>query len=337
MKLKSLATAVALASGLFLFQSPANAAITMKVGLGVPESHFEVRGMRLFEKYVEEKTNGEIEVDLYPATQLGNDKEVLDSIKVGIAQMNLPGPAVLGGFVKDVTILSLPYLFESQEIADKVVDGKWGQELLKKLDKAGFVGLGFGDFGYRNFTNNVRPIKTLEDFNGIKLRVMQNPSHIAAFRALGANPTAMAMSEVFSACQQGVIDGQENPLKNISSNKLHEVQKYLTLTQHCYEWVLFVVGKRWYNSLTPEQQQIIQEGCNIARDYMREAVQSDDAGALEEIKASGVEVTVLEPKEAQRIRDTAVAVVEKEGKKINEKFFNDLMKSIDEVKASLAK
>ena len=332
--IKSLFTVAVIASAGIL-AGTANAQTVMKVGLGVPESHFDVRGMRLFEKYVEEKTNGDIQVDLYPATQLGNDKEVLDSIKVGVAQMNLPGPAVLGGFVKDMTILSLPYLFETQEIADKVVDGPWGQKLLDKLKKAGFIGLGYGDFGYRNVTNNVREIAKLEDFNGIKLRVMQNPSHIAVFRALGANPTAMAMSEVFSACQQGVIDGQENPLKNISSNKFHEVQKYLTLSNHAYEWILFVVGKKWFEALPVEQQQIIQEGCDIAKDYMRKAVKADDAEALEEIKASGVKVTELDPAEVKRIRDKAWSVVEKEGNKINKELFSELMIAIDDAKKSL--
>ena len=334
MKFSKVLIALAVSLSVGGLSNTANAAINMKVGLGVPENHFEVRGMRLFEKYVEEKTGGEIQVDLYPSTQLGSDKEVLESIKVGIAQMNLPGPAVLGGFVKDTTILSLPYLFDSQEIADKVVDGPWGQALSKKLEKAGFVGLGYGDFGYRNVTNNVRPITKLEDFDGLKLRVMQNPSHIAVFRALGANPTAMALPEVFSACQQGVIDGQENPLKNISSNKFHEVQKYLTLSQHAYEWVLFVVGKRWFDNLTPEQQQIIQEGCDIAKDYMRKAVQEDDAGALEEIKAAGVQVTELTPEEAKRIKDTAWKVVEEEGNKVNKEFFAELLKAIDDAKAS---
>ena len=334
MKFSKVLIALAVSLSVGGLSNTANAAINMKVGLGVPENHFEVRGMRLFEKYVEEKTGGEIQVDLYPSTQLGSDKEVLESIKVGIAQMNLPGPAVLGGFVKDTTILSLPYLFDNQEIADKVVDGPWGQALSKKLEKAGFVGLGYGDFGYRNVTNNVRPITKLEDFDGLKLRVMQNPSHIAVFRALGANPTAMALPEVFSACQQGVIDGQENPLKNISSNKFHEVQKYLTLSQHAYEWVLFVVGKRWFDNLTPEQQQIIQEGCDIAKDYMRKAVQQDDAEALEEIKAAGVQVTELAPEEAQRIKDTAWKVVEEEGNKVNKEFFAELLKAIDDAKAS---
>ncbi|WP_286035541.1 TRAP transporter substrate-binding protein [Succinatimonas hippei] len=334
MKFSKVLIALAVSLSVGGLSNTANAAINMKVGLGVPENHFEVRGMRLFEKYVEEKTGGEIQVDLYPSTQLGSDKEVLESIKVGIAQMNLPGPAVLGGFVKDATILSLPYLFDTQEIADKVVDGPWGQALSKKLEKAGFVGLGYGDFGYRNVTNNVRPITKLEDFHGLKLRVMQNPSHIAVFRALGANPTAMALPEVFSACQQGVIDGQENPLKNISSNKFHEVQKYLTLSQHAYEWVLFVVGKRWFDKLTPEQQQIIQEGCDIAKDYMRKAVQQDDAEALEEIKAAGVQVTELTPEEAKRIKDTAWKVVEEEGNKVNKEFFAELLQAIDEAKAS---
>ena len=334
MKFSKVLIALAVSLSVGGLSNTANAAINMKVGLGVPENHFEVRGMRLFEKYVEEKTGGEIQVDLYPSTQLGSDKEVLESIKVGIAQMNLPGPAVLGGFVKDATILSLPYLFDTQEIADKVVDGPWGQALSKKLEKAGFVGLGYGDFGYRNVTNNVRPITKLEDFHGLKLRVMQNPSHIAVFRALGANPTAMALPEVFSACQQGAIDGQENPLKNISSNKFHEVQKYLTLSQHAYEWVLFVVGKRWFDKLTPEQQQIIHEGCDIAKDYMRKAVQQDDAEALEEIKAAGVQVTELSPEEAKRIKDTAWKVVEEEGNKVNKEFFAELLKAIDDAKAS---
>ena len=334
MKFSKVLIALAVSLSVGGLSNTANAAINMKVGLGVPENHFEVRGMRLFEKYVEEKTGGEIQVDLYPSTQLGSDKEVLESIKVGIAQMNLPGPAVLGGFVKDATILSLPYLFDTQEIADKVVDGPWGQALSKKLEKAGFVGLGYGDFADRNATNHVRPITKLEDFHGLKLRVMQNPSHIAVFRALGANPTAMALPEVFSACQQGVIDGQENPLKNISSNKFHEVQKYLTLSQHAYEWVLFVVGKRWFDKLTPEQQQIIQEGCDIAKDYMRKAVQQDDAEALEEIKAAGVQVTELTPEEAKRIKDTAWKVVEEEGNKINKEFFAELLTAIDDAKAS---
>lgn len=336
MKLKNVFMASALALSLVGFSNTTQAATTMKVGLGVPESHFEVRGMRLFEKYIEEKTNGEIQVELYPSTQLGSDKEVLESIKVGIAQMNLPGPAVLSNFVKDFSIISLPYLFENVDIANKVVDGKWGQDLLKELDKAGFVGLGYGNFGYRQVTNNKHPIEKIEDFKDLKLRVMQNPSHIATFRHLGANPTAMAFPEVFSALQQGVIDGQENPLKNISSNKIHEVQKYLTLTDHAYEWVVLVVGKKWFEKLTPEQQQIIREASDIAKQYMRDAVLQDDAEALEEIKAAGVQVTELTPENKAEIRKVAYEEVEKQANKVNAKLFAELNKAIEEAKAEIA-
>lgn len=337
MNLKKSVLAAALAAGIFgLHISNVQAANVMKVGLGVPESHFEVRGMRLFEKYVEEKTNGEIEVELYPATQLGNDKEVLESIKVGIAQMNLPGPAVLSNFVKDFSIISLPYLFDNVDIANRVVDGKWGKDLLQKLNKAGFVGLGYGNFGYRQVTNNKRPITKLEDFKDLKLRVMQNPSHIATFRKLGANPTAMAFSEVFSALQQGVIDGQENPLKNISSNKLHEVQKYLTLTDHAYEWVVFVVGKKWYDKLTPKQQQVLQEASDIAIKYMCEAVEQDDAEALEEIKSAGVQITVLDPAEKERIHKVAYEEVTAQGNKVNAELFKSLNEAIEQAKADIA-
>ncbi|MDL2272728.1 TRAP transporter substrate-binding protein [Desulfovibrio sp. OttesenSCG-928-I05] len=329
MKFKSL-ICMFLALGVAFAAVPAQAAKTMKVGLGVPESHFEVRAMKEFKKYVEEKTGGEILVDLYPATQLGNDKEVLEAIKVGVAHMNLPGPAVLGNFVKDFTIVGLPYLFATQEIADKVVDGPWGEALLKKLEPAGFVGLGFGDFGYRHVTNNVRPITKLEDFKGLKIRVMQNPSHLAVFRSLGANPTAMAFSEVFSGLQQGVIDGQENPLKNITSNKVYEVQKHLTLSRHVYEWIVFVVGKKFYDGLTPDQQQILQEASHIARDYMRNAVVADDAEALEEIRAAGLTITELEPAEFARIQDTATKTVIEEASKINPQLYKELVEAIAE-------
>ncbi|MDR1826811.1 MAG: TRAP transporter substrate-binding protein [Methylobacteriaceae bacterium] len=328
MKIKSLV--LSMVAGAVLAMPAYAAPKTMKVGLGVPESHFEVRAMKEFKKYVEENTKGEILVDLYPATSLGDDKQVLEAIKVNVAHMNLPGPAVLGNFVKDFSIVSLPYLFATQEIADKVCDGPWGQKLMKELEGAGFVGMGFGDFGYRHVTNNVRPITKLEDFKGLKLRVMQNPSHIAVFRALGANPTAMAFSEVFSALQQGVIDGQENPLKNITSNKLTEVQKHLTLTRHVYEWIIFVVGKPFYDGLTPEQQKILQDASIIARDYMRSAVVQDDAEALEEIKKAGMTVTELSPEEFQRIQDTATKTVVEEANKINPELYKELVAAIAE-------
>lgn len=168
---------------------------SMRIGIGVPESHFEYAAMQKFEQYVEENTD--ISVTIYPSNQLGNDQEALEQIKFNAVQMNLPSPAVLGNIVKDFNILTLPFIFPNDEVANQVVDGEWGQELSSKLDAAGYVGLGYGNFGFRHVTNNVRPIESIEDMNGLKLRTMQNKAHLDAFRSLGANPTPMAFSELF--------------------------------------------------------------------------------------------------------------------------------------------
>lgn len=301
----------------------------MKVGIGVPESHFEYKAMVKFKEHIEQNTDGAIKVEVYPSNQIGVDKEVLEAIKLGSAQMNLPSPAVLGNFIKDFNILSLPFIFPTQEVADKVTEGEWGKELLAKLDAAGYVGLGFGDFGFRHITNNVRPIEKIEDFNGLKIRTMQNPAHLDVFRALGANPTPMGFNEVFSSLQQGVIDGQENPLKNIYSNKLHEVQKYLTLDGHVYSWVVFVVGKDFYNGLTPEQQTTVQEAADIAIKHMREAVQEEDAESLKAIKEAGVQVNEITPEVKQQMKEKVQPVVEKYANDINAELYQKLTEEVE--------
>lgn len=301
----------------------------MKVGLGVPENHFEYEAMVKFKENIETKTEGSVKVELFASNTIGSDKEVLEGIKLGSAQMNLPGPGVIGNFIKEFNILALPFLFENQEIADEVTSGAWGDELLSKLEEVGYVGLGFGDFGFRHTTNNIRPIEKLEDFKGLKIRTMQNPAHLDVFRALGANPTPMAFNEVFSALQQGVIDGQENPLKNIYSNKLHEVQKYLTLDGHVYSWVVFVVGKDFYDGLTPEEQQIVQESADIAIAHMREAVKAEDAESLELIKEAGVEVTEISHEVKTEMKEKVKPVVDKYANEISPEMYNKLVEEIE--------
>lgn len=315
--------------GLFLaLTSLGYAEKVMRVGLGVPETHFEYKGMELFKKNLEEKTNNEIKVELYPSNQIGVDQEVLEQIKFGAAHMNLPDPAVLGTFVKEFQFLSFPFIFDTQEKAIEVCNGEWGKELLGKLEKAGYVGLGFGPFGFRHITNNAREIKTIEDFKGLKIRTMQNPLHLKVFRALGANPTPMPFSELFSALQQGVVDGQENPLMNIYSQKISEVQKYGTMTGHVYSWVVLVVGKNFYDSLTPEEQKIMQESADMAIDYMAEAVVNDDNMAREEMAKAGL--VFIDPSEEfkQQIKDIVNPILEKEGNKLNKDMYEKLKAEI---------
>ena len=149
------------------------------------------------------------------------------------------------------------------------------------------MGLGFGDFGFRHITNNVRPIQTVEDMKGLKIRTMSVPIHLEMFEAMGASPTPMNSSEVFSALQQGVVDGQENPCSNIYSNKYHEVQKYLTLDGHVFTFVTFVCSKEWFESLTEAEQTAVREGVDIATEYMSQACTAEDEAALEAMIAEG--------------------------------------------------
>jgi len=309
----------------------AQAAKVMKVGHGLTDAHFISAAMHKFKAHVEEQTNGSIIVELYPSNQLGDDRGVMEGMKMGVTHMNLPSLSVVTGFVKDFSIITLPYIFPSQEVANKVTDGPWGQDLLGRLEKAGFVGLGFGDFGFRHLTNNVRPVEKLEDFKDLKIRTMQNPTHLATFRALGANPTAMAMSELFTALQQGVIDGQENPLTNIYTQRFFEIQKYLTLTEHCYDMILLVVGKKWFDGLADAERQALRDATKIAQEHMRQAVVEEDAKALAAMQVSSIQITTLDPVEKKRIRDAAMVEVTKQGEKINKELFHSLMQAVETV------
>lgn len=202
---------------------------------------------------------------------------------------------------------------------------KWGEELLSKLEDIGYVGLGFGDFGFRHTTNAKQPIKTVDDFNGLKIRTMSVPIHLKAFEQLGAKPTPMAFSELFSALQQGVVDGQENPLSNIYSNKLHEVQPYLTLDGHVFTLVLFAVDQSWFNSLSEEHQVALKDGAKIASEYMKNSVISDDETALEKIKEYGVEVIEMSNEEKVKIKEKVKAVNDEYGNSVNKEMYEKLI------------
>lgn len=302
----------------------------MKVGIGVPESHFEFKAMQSFADYVEKQTEGKLDVQIYPSNQLGNDQEVLEAITLNTAQMNLPAPAVMGNIVKEFNILELPFIFPTEDVANKVVDGQWGQELLGKLENAGYVGLGYGNFGFRHVTNNVHPITQLSDFKGLKLRTMQNRSHLDAFRALGANPTPMPFSELFSSLQLGTVDGQENPYTNIYSQRLFEVQKYASDTGHVYSWVVFVVGKKFYDGLTVEQQKVLQDAAVIAKNEMRAAVRAQDEQSLQKMIEAGVQFHKLSESAKVEIRDAVAPVVKQHGDQIDPVFFAELQQKVQE-------
>lgn len=321
---------VCLLFGLFLLLSLMGcnqAKREVRVSIGVPETHFEYKAMTRFETHIEEKIP-DMDIVIYPANQLAVDKDALEFIQFGTVQMNLPSPAVLANFQKSFSLLSLPFLFDDQKMADAITSGPWGQKLLDTLKGTGFVGLGFGDFGFRHISNSARPIRRPEDLRGLKIRTMQNPAHLAYFRAIGANPTPMDFSEVFSGLSQGTIDGQENPLKNIESYKLYEVQPYITMTGHVYSWVIFVLGEGFFNSLSAEEQNIFREAVQIALEFMRDSVVREDKASRKIMENYGVEFVDLTPEEKDAFRQAGAAAIENSGIAANPVLYRELKEAV---------
>jgi len=300
----------------------------IKVGINVTEQHYEYKAMEAFKAYVEDKTDGAIEVQLY-SNSLGNDLEILDAIKLGTVQMNLPTPSVLGNIVKDFRLPDLPFIFPNLKVAHRVADSAWAQALLDELEPVGYVGLAIGDFGFRHISNSARPITSLEDLKGLKIRVMQNKATLDIFRQIGVNPTPMAFAEVFSALQLGTVDGQENPYANTYQQRFYEVQKYLSNSGHAYSWVILVIGKTFFDSLDDQEQAVVREAADVWRTQMREASRRADTEALAKMIAAGSIYTEMTPEARDAILQAAWPAVERQGNAVSEEMFEGLMAAID--------
>jgi tripartite ATP-independent transporter DctP family solute receptor len=271
------------------------------------------KGIQLWAKDVMEKTGGSIKVELYPDYQLGADREICEAIQMENFEMDLPAVSVLTNFVPEFTIISLPYIFPDDETANTVMEGPFGEEMLKTLEPAGFKGLVFTTFGVRHVTNNVRPITKVEDFKGLKLRTMENAAHLELFRTLGANPTAMAATEIFTALQQGVVDGQENAIPNIFSQGYYEVQKYLSLTGHVYEWVPYVLGLHVWKKMSADQQKIVMDVSVSVRKFLRDLEIPQTHQDSAKIEQAGCKINAVTPAEKERIIKAVQPVVDKFG------------------------
>ncbi len=237
-----------------------------------------------FEKEVEEKSDGRININVLPAAQLGGDVEIIEQLQMNLVQIAIPPTATLGNFEPRVQILDLPFLLPSQELMMKVLDGPAGRKILDTLEGHEMHAVNFWGAGFRHMTNNVRPIETPEDLKGIKMRTMQSPILLSTYRNFDANPTAMAYTEVYNGLQQSVIEGQENPIANITSKKFYEVQKYMTLTSNAYHGYAAIVNKQAWDSLPEDLQAVMTTAFNNARDLSRKLTNELEASALENIK-----------------------------------------------------
>ncbi|MEM9423575.1 MAG: TRAP transporter substrate-binding protein [Spirochaetota bacterium] len=304
-------------------------AVVFKIATGLPESHYSTKSYYMLAEHVEKKSNGAFDVQIFPANQLGDDKEVIELIQQGIVQMNPTGTSAMSNFEKSFTLFSSPYLFKNQEDVDRLLEGEFGKELLMTLESSGLKGLGFGIMGFTNISNSKRPIVNAEDLVGIKLRTVQNPLLLEFFREVGANPVPMSFTELFSALQQGVVDGQFNPLTTIYTNKFQEVQKYISLTSDIASLVVYTMSKSYYDALSPEHQQILQEGIKISQDYMKSQWVLEEKKSYDLLEKSGmVEINEVSDKTKRDLFLKGYPVIEKFGKEANPKLFAILKKEL---------
>lgn len=262
----------------------------------------------VFKKEVEEKSGGRIKVEVYANGTLGDDRATTEALTLGTLEMCVPGGTILSGFVEDFMVFDLPFLFSSKEEAFKAFDGEVGDILNAKLEEKGIINLGFGENGYRHVTNNKKPITSPADLSGVKIRTMENPIHMAAFKSFGANPTPMSFNELFTALQQGTVDAQENPVAIIYTAKFYEVQKYLSLTGHVYTNCPYLISKEFLESMPADLQQIVRDAAKSTLTEQRKELGAKEKDTIEKLKAEGMQVNELTPEQKQLFVDAAKSV-----------------------------
>ena len=252
------------------------------------------RAAEKFKEEVEKNSDGRIAINIRPAAQLGGDVEIIEQTQMGLVHIAIPPTGNLANFEEKMYLLDLPFLMPDDAAMKRVLDGEVGQELLATLEDNNLHGVNMWGAGFRHMTNNIRPINGPDDLKGIKMRTLQAPAILATYRAYGANPTAMAYTEVYNGLQQGVVEGQENPLANIYSMRFYEVQKYMTLTGHAYHTYAAIVNKQAWESLPPDLQKVMEDAFAVGRDAARQYTAEDETKILEEIKGQ-IEVQELTP------------------------------------------
>ena len=241
----------------------------IRVGHVLAQIHPYQLGLENLSEVASEKSDGRIQIDVFHSSTLGNERDMLEALQLGTQEMVLVSTAVLSSFTDKFLVFDLPFLFETTEQARMVCDSELGQEILTSVEDSGFKGLVFFENGFRNVTNSRSPILVPDDLKGLKIRTMESPMHMAAFSVLGADPTPMAMGELFTALQQKTIDGQENPLAIIDSSKLYEVQEFISLTGHFYAPAPLFLSTSYYDSLPADIQDAILEASKEAQAYER--------------------------------------------------------------------
>jgi C4-dicarboxylate-binding protein DctP len=281
-----------------------------------------------FKKIAEERTHGQVQVQVYPNSQLYKDKEELEALQMGAVQILAPTFSKFGPLgVKEFEALDLPYLFDDMDMARKVTQGPVGKSMLAKLDSKGIEGLAFWDNAFKQFTAN-KPLRKPEDFRGMKIRIQSSKVMDAQIRALGANPQSMAFSEVYQALQTGVVDGEDNPYSNIYTQKFFEVQKYLMVSDHGYHAYVLIANKKFWDGLPPDIRKTMDGVVKDTTEYFNKIAAQEEADSAAKIKASGkTQILVLTRDEKQALKKAMLPVYKQVEPRVGKEILESIYKA----------
>ncbi len=305
--------------------APSAAQTEMRISIALPQTSHLGAGIDAFAKAVAEKTDGRYKILTFYSGALGNERDQIEAVQFGTHEMAFATTASLPSFVPETRVLDIPFLFRDYAHARAVLDSPIGDALLDKFPSKDLVALVWGENGFRNITSN-RPVRVPEDIKGMKLRTQENPIHIKAFRQIGAAPTPMPITEVFTALQQGTVDGQENPLSIIISNKFDQVQKYVSLTRHAYAASVFIINKDVYEKMPDADRQAFVEAAKVGVAANRARVDEDEANGAATLKERGM--TIIDDVDVAAFQAALQPSFDDFGKE----FGADVIKAIQDVK-----
>jgi tripartite ATP-independent transporter DctP family solute receptor len=288
--MKALMKPLALAAVLAAAATGAQAQTVLKIGYATsPTSHYGV-GSTVFCEEMEKGTQGRYKCQQFPSSALGGEREQIEAVQLGTQDLVNTSTGPLGNFVPEVRIVDIPFLFRDYDHARKVMDGPIGQDLQKKMAAKGLINLAWTENGFRHMTNSKRPLNSAEDAAGLKMRTMENKVHMDGYKTFGILPTPMPFPELFTALQQGTVDGQENPIPVILASKFSQVQKHLSLTGHVYSPAALILSPAVWNKLSAADKVVFTEAAKKGAAAQRKKVNDDEASGIAQLRAEGMQV-----------------------------------------------
>jgi tripartite ATP-independent transporter DctP family solute receptor len=283
--------------------------VTVKIGIiAADDSAFGIELHDYFKPELEKRSNGRFSVEVYTNGVLGGDRQMYEALQIGTLEICLGTLSTLSNFDPIFGVTDLPYLYKDRETAIAAFNGAWGDSLKENLPNMGMRLLSYSENAFRNISNDTKPIEKLSDIKGMKIRVMESPVFISTFKAFGASPTPIAYSELYTALQNGTVDGQDNGINITYLSKYYEVQKYYTLTEHAYAACAFVASENFWKNLDPELQTILEEVCKDCSDTIRVRNQSDEERYIKLMEEEGMQINYLSPEAKEEFREAAMSV-----------------------------